>query len=209
MASLSPLEELQKLQEAQETVRHLLAVADPETITSGNGDEKFLDALTVLQSDSSKRVWVREAWIIWFNHAIHTWEQALESGLELGDSDECWEGFEKEPPANVSIQTLYNQLTTDRLGADCNRLMDRFLDILNSGWHATQDPGKPPNRYAIKMMHLIARRTGCSRKNDPQHDLRIFRYLVKEYELNPGLLAQVNVTFFAELAPALEDLYTY
>ncbi|MFA6099367.1 MAG: hypothetical protein WC750_00635 [Patescibacteria group bacterium] len=174
-----------------EVVRLLIDGTEEEVAKVLGDGQSFQDALNNAQLACPKVDWVRQARVSWLSRGMYAWEQELTRLQEVGISLACHRSphyfaphyFDSSPSGLMDHQTFVAFITVGYLGVDCNSVMDRYLELLRRVSIMTGNVF-----WRSEMAHLIKRRTGCWRDDDPHRDEVACRALFREYGME-GLVA--------------------
>ncbi|MHB8831062.1 MAG: hypothetical protein ACYC44_03035 [Patescibacteria group bacterium] len=152
------------------------------TVPMSRTNDSFQEALNWAQIACPKLDWVRQARVTWLLLGMEAWDKELDhlESIRVGSIVISFNPYSPNPN-NKSLmdhQTFEHFITVGYIGIDCNSVMDKYLALLKRTAEVTGD-----EHWRHEMVHLILRRTGCNRDDDPHRDETACRMLLREYGL--------------------------
>lgn len=171
----------------REAMRHIAMLLEGNPtfeipFTDGNYGGTLHDALNIVEHACPNLNWVRQARVRWLEYGLAAWEKMLLVGME----DEMYKTphMRSTPlPLGFTEDTLRYFMTVERIGEDCWRLTDRYLDLMQVARRQPQRTEWSYRWYTLRMILLIQQRTGCFHRNDSRRDRTAFNLLAEKYQL--------------------------
>jgi hypothetical protein len=123
-----------------------------------------------------KEDWVRKARVRWLELGFEEWE-AIGLNFEMVPASPWAAHFCKVCGVGMAASTFDHFLTVGYLGEDCNRLIDRWLRLLDAHFRH-RFPGA-----LERMREMISRRAHTAREHDPLRDKFVEALLLDHYKL--------------------------
>lgn len=172
----------------REAIRHVAMLLEENPtfeipFSGGNYGGTFHDALNIVQYACPKLDWVRKARVRWLEYGLAAWEESVSCNTE--DPLYAPAHMRKTPlPLDFSEDTIRYFIEPPYVGEDYDRLVSRYLDLLQTVRYQEARPEYHRRWCEARMIRVLGYRTGCIHKYTPIPNHAAFDLFAEKYQLN-------------------------
>ncbi len=171
----------------REAIRHVAMLLEKNPtfeipFSGSNYSGTLHDALNIVRYACPKLDWVRKACVRWLEYGLAAWEESISHNTE--DALYAPAHMRKTPfPLDFSEDTLHYFMEPPYVGEDYDRLVSRYLDLLQTARYQEKRSEYHRRWCEARMIRVIGYRTGCIHKYTPIPGPIAFDFFTEKYGL--------------------------